>query len=87
MIFQVTRLLIQADGDGNPVETRVSTDYRAELATGVFAVYETIESTEYKVVDQPWNFTDDGARIAWNTIDEGIAWFKQANGDLGENNG
>lgn len=87
MIFQVTRLTVQADGDGNPVETPVSTEYRAELLNGIFAVYETIDSTEYKIVDQPWNFTEDGVRVNWNTIEEGIAWFKQANGDVGDNNG
>lgn len=87
MIFQVTRLMIQDNDNGEPVETHVSTDYRAELSNDVFAVYETIDSTEYKVVDQPWNFTDDGVRIAWNTIEEGVAWFKQANSDVGENNG
>jgi len=87
MIFQVTRLTVQVDDDGNSVEIPVSTEYRAELTNGTFAVYETIESTEYKIVDQPWNFTEDGARINWNTIEEGIAWFKQANSDVGDNNG
>lgn len=83
MIFEVNRKVTQIVDD-KPVESTVATEYRAELTNGIFDVYQTIEEIEYKVVNQPWNFTEDGQRIAWNSIEEGVEWFKQANGHIEE---
>lgn len=70
--------------DDAPVESTITTEYRAELENSMFAVYETIENIEYKIADQPWNFTEDGQRVAWNSIAEGVEWFKQSNGHVEE---
>ena len=70
--------------DDQPTESILTTEYRAELENGVFDVYETIENIEYKILTQPWNFTEDGQRVAWNSIAEGVEWFKQSNGHVEE---
>jgi hypothetical protein len=83
MIFEVNRKVTQIVDD-QPTESILTTEYRAELENGVFDVYETIENIEYKVINQPWNFTEDGQRIDWNSIEQGIEWFKQLNGHVEE---
>lgn len=83
MIFEVNRKVTQIVDD-QLTESILTTEYRAELENGVFDVYETIENIEYKVINQPWNFTEDGQRIDWNSIEQGIEWFKQLNGHVGE---
>jgi hypothetical protein len=83
MIFEANRKVTQIVDD-QPTESILTTEYRAELENGVFDVYETIENIEYKVINQPWNFTEDGQRIDWNSIEQGIEWFKQLNGHVEE---
>jgi hypothetical protein len=87
MIFEITRVFQQLEENDEITEILDTKSYRAELENGVFSVYETIENQEYKIIDQPFNFTDDNQRINWNSVEEGIEWFKIMNSDIGENNG
>jgi len=79
MIFEINKKTTQITADG-PTEITVTTVYRAVLENGVFELYETIDDTQYKIINQPFNFTENGQRIEWNNIEEGIEWFKQLNG-------
>jgi hypothetical protein len=83
MIFEVNRKVIQIVDD-QPVESISTTEYRAFFENGIFDVYQTIEEIEYKLISQPWNFNEDGHRISWNNIEEGIQWFKRSNGHIEE---
>jgi hypothetical protein len=79
MIFEIEKNITKIV-DNEPTEISVTSVYRAELENGIFELYETIEDTEFKIISQPFNFTETGQRIEWNNIEEGIQWFKQTNG-------
>lgn len=78
MIFEIKKNITEIV-DNESIETSVTSVYRAELENGIFELYETINDIEYKIISQPFNFTETGQRTEWNNIEEGIKWFKKTN--------
>jgi len=67
--------LVTADG---------TTPHRAAFESDTIKVWRIEDEEEFYVVEQPWKNESDGSRSAWTDLAEGVAWFKTANGHLGE---
>lgn len=86
MNFQIRKQkMVKSDAASEPVATIVTEEYRATLTeAGSLNVYQTIDSVEYLVADQPWNFDAEGNRINWESLEQAVAWFQAQNGNIEE---
>lgn len=89
MEFSITKSVVSVDDQNNITESTVTETYKAELSSdgdlNIYAISE--DGEEIHIIHQPWNFTDDGKKIGWNTLEEGINWFKSETGYSGDQNG
>lgn len=84
MNFDLITEGVEHDENDNAVEILVTTPCRAELTDGVLTVYFIFEDgTETKRVVQPHKFVA-GVATPWDSLEEGVAWFKEAHDHKGE---
>jgi len=73
------------DSDGTKVESTKTIVMQAELTEDkVIKIYDKVSGD--LVGEEPMNFspTEGTPTVAWNTVDEGIAFFRAQNNHLGE---
>lgn len=75
-VFTIKENQISLDDDGNEVHEVVDVSLTGDLTDGIFTA--TDEDGVIRI-NQPFNFDADGNRIAWNDLDEAIAWVKTNN--------
>ena len=76
--------ILGVDANGEPTMTYENVAHRATFENGILEIFRSIdETTETKIVHQPWKFVD-GERAAWDNIEEGVAWYKSENEQTGE---
>jgi hypothetical protein len=75
-VFTIKENQISLDDDGNEVMETVDVSFTGDLTDGIFTA--TDEDGVIRI-NQPFNFDADGNRIAWNDLDEAIAWVKTNN--------
>lgn len=74
---------VEIDENDDAVDTQVTTPCRAELTDGVLTVYTVFEDgTETRRVLQPHKFVA-GVATPWESLEEGVAWFKEAHDHKG----
>lgn len=72
--FTITKTHIDDDG----VEQQEVETYSSTFEDGVFSVSSLDPETEEFVscLSQPWNPKGDGTRVAWESEEQAIEWFK-----------
>lgn len=85
MEFTLRKKLMLLDQNNEPTVSFESTLFTAELnSDGIFNVYQNIDDVTYKILEQPWSFDDNGNRIPWDSVNDGIDWFRQNNSHIEE---
>ncbi len=74
--FTIKENQISVDEDGNEVYETVDVSLTGDLTGGIFTATDTDGVIR---INQPFNFDADGNRIAWNDLNEAIAWVKTNN--------
>jgi hypothetical protein len=84
MLFSIENQTTEIDDNGGEETVTVIDNYRCQFTDGLIEVFSINEDdSENKVAHQPWKFDEFSNRSPFDSIEEGVEWFK-SNNDQGE---